>query len=324
MQQAWKDFLNDNTLDSDIEVKSSPIISPLSSFAVLAVSGDDRHNFLHSQLINDLNLIDSPSAQLSAWSNPKGQVITNFIIINTGISYLLIFREELKDYIQKRLIMFVLRSDVKIEDISESSPIVGIANINDLSALTNTAPENIGDVIALEGLIIVSHPDNSGRYLITGSIEALINKLPELNIKLNSSSTWELLDILSGLPWITKATQEQFLPQMLNLDVLKGLSYQKGCYPGQEVIARLHYRGEVKKRLNLIKSEQVLTIGEQIISEQSDSKAGTIINSVSHSDGLYYALAVINLNQLNDKLTINNNTVTTIDLPDAIKSKINT
>ncbi len=323
MQQAWKDFLKDNTLDSGIDVTNSPVISPLLGIAMLTVSGDDRHNFLHSQFMNDLNLIESPSAQLSAWSNPKGQVITNFIIINTGISYLLIFKEELKDYVQKRLTMFVLRSDVKIEDISESSPLVGIANIHDLSVLTKNIPKNAGKIIAIEGIIIVSHPDNSGRYLITGNTEALINKLLKLDIKLSNNSTWELLDILSGLPWITKATQEQFLPQMLNLDILKGLSYQKGCYPGQEVIARLHYRGEVKKRLSLIKSEQPLTIGEQITSEQPDSKAGSIINSASHSDGLYYALAVINLSQLNDKLTINNNTITVIDLPDAIKSQIN-
>ena len=312
MQQAWKDFLKNNTLNSDIDVTNLPVISPLSSFAVLAVSGDDRHAFLHGQFINDLNLIESPAAQLSAWCNPKGQVITNFIIINTGISYLLIFKQDLKDYVLKRLTMFVLRSDVKIEDISETSPLVGIANINDLSILTEDVPTNAGDIIANEGIIIVSHPDNSGRYLITGTIEALINKLPELNVKLNNSSSWELLDILSGLPWITAATQEQFLPQMLNLDTLKGLSYQKGCYPGQEVIARLHYRGEVKKRVQLINSEHELTVGGNITS--SENKVGTVINSVNKSDGSY-GLAVIELDKVSENLSINNNEVSILDLP---------
>lgn len=313
MQQAWQDFLKNNTLDSDVDVTNLATLSPLSSFAVLAISGDDRHDFLHGQFINDLKLIESLSAQLSAWCNAKGQVITNFIIINTGISYLLIFKEELKDYVQKRLTMFVLRSDVKVEDISESSPLIGIANINDLSALTKNVPHNSGDITATDGLIIVSHPDNSGRYLITGNIETLINNVPNLDIKLSNDSTWELLDILSGLPWITQATQEQFLPQMLNLDALKGLSYQKGCYPGQEVVARLHYRGEVKKRVHIIRSEHELTIGENITS--SESKIGTIINSVNQSGGQNYGLAVLELDKIEQTLFINNITIEIITLP---------
>ena len=153
MQETWKNFLKSQSEEinqNNFEVTNSPIISPLTGFTVLAVTGDDRHTFLHGQFINDLNLIETPAAQLSAWCNPKGQVITNFIIINTGISYLLIFKDELKDFVQKRLTMFVLRSDVKIEDISETSPLVGIANINDLSVLTdNTLAKVHRDVIIL-------------------------------------------------------------------------------------------------------------------------------------------------------------------------------
>ena len=171
MQQAWKDFLKNNELDSDIDVTNSPVSSPLLGFAVLAVSGDDRHNFLHSQFINDLNLIESPSAQLSAWSNPKGQVITNFIIINTGISYLLIFKEELKDYVQKRLTMFILRSDVKVEDISESSPLIGIANIDDLTVITENIPKNAGEIIDKLQL----HYNRTRQAAITGELIEIIS-----------------------------------------------------------------------------------------------------------------------------------------------------
>ena len=102
---------------------------------------------------------------------------------------------------------------------------------------------------------------------------------------------------------------------MLNIDVINGLSYQKGCYPGQEVIARLHYRGEVKKRVSLIQSKYLLSVGEQLISEPSNNKAGAIINSAMHPNGLCYALAVIMLDKLNDKLIINNQQITIIDLP---------
>ena len=314
-------FINfDNT---NINITETPLASPLSDFALLAISGNDRHAFLHGQFINDLNLIEEPAAQLSAWCNPKGQVITNFLVVNTGISYLLLFKQDLKAFVQKRLGMFIMRSDVAIEDITETSPLVGLTNINDLSALGSDIPTNAGEVHAVDGLIIICHPDNSGRYLITGSIEALKNKIPELtkSLQLASSRVWSLLDILVGLPWINSTTQEQFLPQMLNLDALNGLSYQKGCYPGQEVIARLHYRGEIKKRLQLIKSDHELNVGDKLYQQQSENNVGTIINSASHPDGSYYSLAVIALDKLNETLfsdTKANKEIIIIELPYSI------
>ncbi len=315
MQDTWQNLLNTySATNTDIDINNTPIISPLSDFSLLAINGKDRHTFLHGQFINDLNLIKDPAAQLSAWCNPKGQVITNFIIINTGISYLLLFKQSLKEYVLKRLNMFIMRSDVTIEDITDSSPMVGIANINDLSVLGSNIPKNAGGVYAVDGLVIICHPDNSNRFLITGSIEALTRKLSELNNSLNSSSLWNLLDILAGLPWITPTTQEQFLPQMLNLDTLKSLSYQKGCYPGQEVIARLHYRGEIKKRLQLIKSNTELTIGDNIYSGQSENKTGSIINSAIHPDGDYYGLCVIELDKASGKLYSDNASKKEIEL----------
>lgn len=332
MQDTWQAFLKEQGAtiadngaiefnNADIDITKTALVSPLSGFSLLAVTGNDRHAFLHGQFINDLNLIEEPKAQLSAWCNPKGQVITNFIIINTGISYLLIFKQDLKEFVQKRLSMFVMRSNVTIEDLTEISPLVGLANINDLSTLGSDIPTNAGEVHAVDGLVITCHPDNSGRYLVTGSIEALTKKLPELNKALSNSSVWEFLDILAGLPWITSTTQEQFIPQMLNLDALNGLSYQKGCYPGQEVIARLHYRGEVKKRLQLIKSDHELNIGDNLYQKQSENNVGTIINSASHPNGSHYGLAIIALDKLNETLfsdTKANKEIIIIELPYSI------
>ena len=302
------------------DITEEALVSPLPGFALLSISGDDRHSFLHGQLINDLNLIKKPAAQLSAWCNPKGQVISNFIVINTGISYLLLFRDDLKDFVKKRLGMFIMRSDVSIKDISEQSPVFGLANINDLSFLGSNIPATASEIQVNDGLIIICHPDNSGRYLITGKNEELDSKVSVLiSIQKADSAVWELLDILAGLPWITTRTQEQFLPQMLNLDALNSLSYQKGCFPGQEVIARLHYRGEVKKRLNLIKSLQPLSIGDNLVSEQSNSNAGIVINSATHSDNNCYALAVIESSKINDKLIINGEEIIILDLPYTIE-----
>jgi len=339
MQKTWQAFLQElgATIKDDGEINfnnpdpglgnitETPLISPLSGFALLAISGNDRHSYLHGQFINDLNLIEKPAAQLSGWCNPKGQLITNFLIINTGTSYLLMFKEDIKEFVQKRLSMFVMRSDVTIKDISESSPMVGLANSNDLSSLAPDIPTNPGAILAIAGLIIICLPDSSGRYLIIGSIEALINKLSELNnsLTMTDSSVWNLLDILAGLGWITSTTKEQFLPQMLNLDALKGLSYQKGCYTGQEVIARLHYRGKVKKRLHLIKSKSQLLVGGHLNPEQSGNNVGTIINSAMHPDECCYALAVIEMDNTHDKLFFDHQTnkkIKIIELPYVIDS----
>jgi folate-binding protein YgfZ len=328
MQANWQAFLKqageliqDNDVidfsNSDINLSGTPLVVPLSGFAMLAVSGNDRHEFLHGQFINDLNFIENNAAQISGWCNSKGQLITNFIIINTGIAYLLIFKEDLKEFVQKRLLMFVMRSNVFINDISDSSPLVGLANCNVLISSMKNSPTSPGEINIFDDQIIICHPDGSGRHLITGNIVELINNISKFkkSMPMSRSSLWNILDILAGLPWVTTLTKEQYLPQMLNIDVINGLSYQKGCYPGQEVIARLHYRGEVKKRVSLIQSKHLLSIGEQLISEPSNNKAGAIINSAMHPNGLCYALAVIMLDKLNDKLIINNQQITIVDLP---------
>lgn len=331
MQENWQAFLEQETAktkdkyiidfnNSDINLSETPLASPLSGFAMLEVSGNDRHEFLHNQFINDLNLIRTPAAQISAWCNSKGQLITNFIIINTGNAYLLIFKEDLKEFVKKRLLMFVMRSNVKINDISDSSPLVGMANCNASTSSIKNLPTSPGEINVFDNQIIICHPDRTDRHLITGNTEELIKEISKFkkSVPILSSPLWNILDILAGLPWVTSLSKEQYLPQMLNLDVLNGLSYQKGCYPGQEVIARLHYRGEVKKRVGLIQSKQLLSIGEQLIIESSNNKAGAILNSAMHPNGLCYALAVIVLDKSKEKLIINNQRVTIIDLPYAI------
>ena len=105
MNKRGATILNNDVIDfndSGINITEIPLAIPLAGFAMLAVSGEDRHVFLHGQFINDLNLIEEPAAQISAWCNAKGQLISNFLIINTGIAYLLIFKDELKEFVQKK------------------------------------------------------------------------------------------------------------------------------------------------------------------------------------------------------------------------------
>ncbi len=318
MQATWRDFLQQQgaTFGADgqidfadqppCQLDETPLLCPLSGFAVLQISGDDCLLFLNGQLTNDLTQLDAPGAQISAWCNPKGRVISNFIIIYTGQSYLLIFKAELKDDVKKRLETFVLRANVSIEDITDSCPLLGIANVK---------PRESETLLNDPGIIPL--PDPSGRLLNTGTVDTLKQQFRQLKTQLTpiGSETWALLDILAGLPWITSKTREQFLPQTLNLDLLAGMSYQKGCYPGQEIIARLHYRGAVKKRVKLIRSAQPLKPGVALHNDQTKAPVATILNTATHPNGDHYALAVITLVATQHALlTPENQAVTVLDL----------
>lgn len=291
----------------DIDIHKTSLISPISDLAILLISGDDACSFLNGQFTNDLNNINNGSAQLSAWSDHKGRVITNFIIIYTGEKYILLFNKEQKQYIKKRLAMFVLRAKVSIEDVTEKYFAIGIANKNNLALCVENEPTVSGEISIYKELIIVCHPDNSGRYILIAKNDILLKKQEELesNFSLCESSIWRLLDIFSSTVWINPATQEKFLPQMLNIDESNGLSYQKGCYLGQEVIARYHYKATIKKQLKQVKSKQILLVADNVYLHNSNNKAGTIINSENYLDGFYHALVVLDQNYIDKKLTLN-------------------
>ena len=273
--------------------ENQPLACPLSGFSILEVSGKDARGFLHGQLTNDLNALTVNHSQFSAWCNPKGQVIGNFIVIRREGGYLLILKSSLKDQARKRLGLYVLRADVSIHDRSGQLALLGIAH----------TWLDTGRLVGIEGLTTAALPNGSNRYLLAGAAGAMGAALDTLSgrVALAGSRLWEQLDIQAGIPWIGQETQARFLPQMLNLDLLRGLSYQKGCYPGQEVIARLHYRGKLKKRLALFKAATDLHVGDRLYQKDLNNAVGDIINATA-PDGGAYALAVVRLDSLKQPL----------------------
>ncbi len=290
--------------DQELEAAlQSPSLIPITEFSLLEISGEDRESFLHGQLITDIKDLSPMQSQYTAWCNPKGQVISNMLIMNIGHSYLLLINTEQKNYLVKRLQMFILRSDVNVIDQSDAMPTLGLANISSLPASLQTEPVlNESDISALDDGYLCCLPGEAQRYIVIANSNRLIELVKhQSDMTLAGAKAWRLLNIQAGIPWVSTDTQEQFLPQMLNMDQFDALSYQKGCYPGQEVIARLHYRGEVKKRVQFIHAKQTLSSGTQLLTADA-TKAGSVINAESHPDGHYYALAVLDLDKLNQSL----------------------
>jgi folate-binding protein YgfZ len=199
---------------------------------VLVVTGADARDFLHAQLTNDIQNLPADRAALAGWCTPKGRLLASFLVIPSSEGFLLQLARDLAPSVAKRLSMYVLRSKVKIADESDAWSQYGIWD------------ESLGVAgVAWDNGVVTVRVDE-GRFLRMGRGLSLAAGKPE--------DAWTLEEIRAGRPLISAATQDQFVPQMVNFETLGAVNFQKGCYPGQEIVARAQYRGEVKRRLKRV------------------------------------------------------------------------
>lgn len=203
----------------------------LTRYGLLSVTGADARAFLHAQLTNDIEHLAPERWALAGWCSAKGRLLASFLVIPSPDGFLLQLARDLATPIAKRLAMFVLRAKVKIADQSDAWAQFGVwdaeLEARDVAWGGNVAMVRVGD----------------RRFLQLGPAA-------EMNEPANADEAqWTLQEIRAGRPLITSATQDQFVPQMVNFDVLGGVDFRKGCYPGQEIVARAQYRGQVKRRM---------------------------------------------------------------------------
>ena len=199
-------------------------------FGIVRVSGEDRAAFMHGQLSNDINHLAEGSACYATYNTPKGRVLANMLVLNRGSDLLLVMAADLTEAIVKRLRMFVLRAKVVFEPLLDYAA----AAVLDENAEAHAAAEPSLSFPATEenGVWTVSLP-HTGRLKI-GAAE----RLPEHDAA--AENAWNLHEIRSGYAWISAATKETAVAQMLNQHIIGGVHFKKGCYPGQEIIARAH------------------------------------------------------------------------------------
>ena len=205
----------------------------LERYGLISVSGEDARDFLHAQLTNDIKGLARDRAALAGWCTAKGRLLATFLVIPVQDGFLLQLSRDLVPAIAKRLSMFVLRSKVKIADVTGAWTQVG-------SWGEDREPRGELQVLQDGESLVVRMGDHRFLTLFPSSPPVVFS---------SGEEQWSAQEILAGRPWITAATQDQFVPQMVNLEKIGGVDFHKGCYPGQEIVARAQYRGEVKRRM---------------------------------------------------------------------------
>ena len=278
----------------------STVLVPLCQLGLVEASGEDAKSFLHSQFTNDINHLTETQVQHAGWCTAKGRMQASFLVWRTGSSYQMTISADLQEAAQKRLQMFVLRSKVKLAAITDSHLLLGLSGKQAEAALADAGlpcptdkmtTASVGDitVLRIEAMrFIIVAPESTAQELW----QKLVVKARPAGLPI-----WRWLDVQAAFPLVTLATKEEFVPQMADFEKIGGVSFQKGCYPGQEIVARTQYLGKVKRHLYRMTSAQALSAGDALFSpDNPDQACGMVMTSAPSPAGDYVALAVIQSN----------------------------
>lgn len=272
----------------DITDKSRYLV-PLPDYGVITVRGEEAASFLQNLLTNDVTQLAPGKSQLTAMCNPKGRLLALFTLSQSDDGYYLILPAKQGAFLAQRLQLFKLRSKVEIVDATTTLLVCGLSETPDeVKAIPFATPP---------------------RALLIDSAEQLAvsaDKLLAAGWQLASQNSWQLADIKTGIANVFDTSRELFTAQQLNLDLIDAVSFRKGCYPGQEVVARLHYLGEAKRRLFYAESHstQLPAMGDTIV-DSDKNVAGHIVNAVQDADNKLYLQLSLKLQSAGQALFLN-------------------
>lgn len=318
MIEQWEQFLSDQGAVIDngrvlhfgdekaekTAAMDGHILCDLSHYGVIRAFGTEAESFLQNQFCNDVRNVAESRSQLNGYCNPKGRVLAFFRLLRINEQYLLKIPREILPETLNRLRMFVLMTKVTLEDASNDLVIMGFAGPEAgqrLSKIINSIPEEINQVAQGDDVTIVRISNSPDRFEIYGSLDKVKSIWEQLlsDAKPAGSGSWDLLDIHDAIPEIVTETREAFVPQMINLQAIDALSFKKGCYPGQEIVARMQYLGKLKRHMFLahIDEDTVPEPGDSLFAEDSDSEqgAGKVVRAQANPHGGTDLLAVIEL-----------------------------
>lgn len=293
--------------DSDFAaLQDGTALCDLSHLGLMLATGEDAAAFLHGQFCNDILALSEGNAQWNGWCSPKGRLLVTLLAWSAKQGLFLMLPRSLQPAIQKRLQMFVLRAKVKLADESDTWVRFGVAGPNagtQLRDVAGTVPETAMSSVHVDAGRIIKLAAN--RYVVIASPDNAVplwNQLAATAVPVGAP-VWDWLSIQEGIITVLPETQDAFVPQMANFELVGGVSFKKGCYPGQEIVARTQYRGILKRRMVLahIDGTTLPVPGEKFFSASfGDQAAGEVANAAPSPGGGFDMLVVAQIGAIND------------------------
>jgi folate-binding protein YgfZ len=267
-------------------------IAPLPHLGIIRAAGADAASFLHNQLTNDVLLMTEGQCRLAAFCNAKGRMQASFVVYKRSAEeVLLICRQDLIAQTVKRLSMFVLRAKAKLSDATAEFQLLGLAGDAALHVLNGASSEpwlrhasGAADVLTLYPAL------NQARSFWIAPKEAARPEGASL-----SADLWQVGEVMSGIAWVELATFEAFVPQMLNYESVDGVNFKKGCYPGQEVVARSQFRGTLKRRAFIVQSDAPMMAGKEVFSSLDTTQPCGLVAQAAHDGADHVAVVELQL-----------------------------
>lgn len=312
MISTWQEFLTqqgaciaeDRVLDFGkpaeelAAAQNGTVVADLSQLGLLAFSGEDTAEFLQSQFTNDVRGLHADGAAWNGYCSAKGRMLANFLMWKNGADTCLQMSGDIREAVLKRLKMFILRSRVSGRDATGENVRLVLAGPQAAAALADAGlplPEGAMKTRASEqGLSVRIGADKFVLAIAPEKAPAVWAALARHATPVGAPA-WDWLRLASGIPMITAATQEEFVPQMVNWEVLGGVSFQKGCYPGQEIVARTQYLGKLKRRMYLahLDGNVAPAAGDNLYTpDMAGQASGMVVNAAPAPGGGFDLLAV--------------------------------
>ena len=271
---------------------SAGFVAAITGHGVISVSGEEAASFLHKQLTNDVEHLSQTEVRLAAYCTPKGRMQASFLMWRDSDAVMLQLPRELQAALQKRLSMFVMRAKAKLADATPEC-MIGIGGAKGQAVLEQLFGELPPTQYSkrdssLGTLLRLGDAFGAPRYQWLTSSESAQAAWPALAAALavGGDDAWNLAAIHAGVPEITLKTQEQFVPQMVNFELLGGVNFKKGCYPGQEIVARSQYLGKLKRRTTLAGIDAVAQAGDEVFSvDDPEQPCGMVVNAAPNGMG---------------------------------------
>jgi tRNA-modifying protein YgfZ len=304
---SWNELLAQPAAPLTPTALAVGFVAPITDQGLIALDGEEAASFLHNQLTNDVEHLGPGDVRLAGYCSPKGRLLASFLMWRNETTIFLQLSRDIQVAVQKRLSMFVLRAKAKLSDATEAPANQVVLGLG--GGLAEAVLQTWFDTLPAKPFAKLDHPlgtlirvadaFGAARYQWLLSAEVAQTVAAELadRLTVGGNQAWHLSEIHAGIPQIAKATQEQFVPQMVNLELLGGVNFKKGCYPGQEIVARSQYLGKLKRRTTLVSiPDPTAAAGAEVFATADpEQPCGMIVNAAANGNGGVDALVEMKL-----------------------------